>query len=77
MQVLIGRPPLFEMSEVAAMCSMLDGAMPPRIDNPNVSDLIWRIIEGCWHTVASRRISVEEVVSLLEMEQSRIPTSST
>ena len=56
---------------------MLSGARPSRPDNREVSDLVWRIIEGCWHSVASRRMPIEEVVPLLEAEQSHIPTSVT
>ena len=70
-QVLTGRPPFFEMTEIAATYSMLSGARPPRPNHHEVSDRIWSMVERCWHTVPSRRMSIEEVVGLLEAELRR------
>jgi hypothetical protein len=67
-QVLTGRPPFFEMTEVAATYSMVNGARPSRPNHHEISDRIWRTVERCWHTVPSRRMSIEEVVGLLEAE---------
>jgi hypothetical protein len=74
-QILTGRPPFFKMTEVATMYAMLDGARSSRPDNHEFSDTVLRIIENCWHSVASRRMPIEEVVSLLEAERSRILAS--
>jgi hypothetical protein len=64
----MGRPPFFEMTEVAATYSMLSGARPPRPNHHEISDRVWYMIERCWHIVPSKRMSVEEVVDLLEAE---------
>ena len=74
-QILTGRPPVFEMTGVATMYAMLDGAGSSRPGNHEFSDLVLQIIENCWHGVASRRMLIEEVVSLLEAERSRILAS--
>jgi hypothetical protein len=70
-QVLTGRPPFFEMTEIAATYTMLNGTRPSRPNHHEVSDRIWRMIERCWHTVPSRRVSAGEVVELLEAELRR------
>ena len=67
-QVLTGRPPFFELAEVAAMYSMLKGDRPPRPNHQEVSDRIWYMIERCWHVVPSERMSIGEVIVLLETE---------
>ena len=70
-QVFTGQPPFFGLSEIARTYSMLNGSRPSRPDCCEVSDLVWRVIEGCWNPDASRRMEIEEVVTLLE-ELSRI-----
>lgn len=70
-QVLTGRPPFSEMTEIAATYSMLSGARPPRPDGCKISDRVWDMIERCWHDAPSRRLSVGEVVSLLGTELGR------
>jgi hypothetical protein len=48
--------------------SMANGARPSRPNHHGTSDRIWRMVERCWHTVPSKRMSTEEVVGLLEAE---------
>ena len=76
-QILTGRPPFFEMTDVAASYSMLSGARPPRPGHDEISDRLWHMIEWCWDRVPSKRISVGEAVSILEAELQRTPDSGT
>jgi serine/threonine protein kinase len=71
-QILTGRPPFFEMTEIAATYSMLNGARPPRPNHHSeISDRVWYMIERCWHDVPSRRMSAGEAANLLETELGR------
>jgi len=74
-QVITGRPPFSEMTEIAASYSMLSGARPPRPDHHEISDGVWYMIEQCWDGVPSRRLSIGEVISILETESGRTPAS--
>ena len=74
-QVLTGRPPFYEMTEMAATYSMLTGARPPPPDNHDISDRVLDMIERCWDRVPSRRLSVAEAVNILEIELGGIPNS--
>jgi hypothetical protein len=67
-QVLTGRPPFADMTEIAATYSMLSGARPPRPNHHEISDRVWYMIERCWDNVPLKRMSIGEVVSLLEAE---------
>lgn len=67
-QVLTGRVPFCEMTKAAASHSMLKGVRPQRPNGHRISDRMWYIIEHCWHSEPSERISIEEAVSLLETE---------
>lgn len=67
-QVLTGRPPFANMTEIAATYSMLNGARPPWPNHHEISDRVWYMVERCWHNVPSKRMSVGEVVDLLEAE---------
>lgn len=51
---------------------MLKGSGLSRPDCREVSDVVWRVIEGFWDPVASRRMEIKEVVALLEEESCRI-----
>lgn len=70
-QVLTGRPPFFDMTEVAATYSMVNGARPQRQHHQRISGRVWYIIERCWHNLPSERMSVSEVVNLLEIGTGR------
>jgi len=70
-QVFTGRLPFYEMTEMAATYSMLSGARPPRPDNHDIPDRVWDVIERCWDSVPSRRLSVGEAVRILETELGR------
>ena len=63
------------MTEVAATYSMLSGARPSRQNHHKIPDRVWYMIEQCWHNVPSERMSVEEVVNLLEIELRRTSAS--
>jgi len=71
-QVLTGKPPFFEMSEIAAAHSMLNGARPPRTNSNEITDQVWYIIERCWDNVPSKRMSAGQVAILLEIESLRV-----
>lgn len=67
-QVLTGRPPFSEMTDIAAKYLMFNGTRPPRPHHGAISDRVWHMIECCWHNVPSERMSAEEVVNLLGKE---------
>jgi hypothetical protein len=67
-QVLTGRPPFFETTEIAATYSMLNGVRPPRPNLHKISDRVWYMVERCWHNVPSERMPAGEVVDLLQAE---------
>lgn len=68
-QVLTGRPPFSDtMTKIAAMHAMLNGDRPSRRNDHEISDRVWYMIQRCWHSVPSRRMSVREAVDLLEIE---------
>ncbi|KAF9645215.1 kinase-like protein [Thelephora ganbajun] len=65
-EILTGRPPFYGMTEIAAAYSMLTGDRPSQPDNHEISDRLWDMIERCWDSMPSKRMSVGEVVGLLE-----------
>jgi len=56
------------MSKVAGVYSMLKGHRPGRPDHPELSDRLWKLIEGCWKSDPARRKTIAEVVDILEAE---------
>ena len=67
-QVFAGRVPFSDKSNVAGVCLMLEGHRPGRPDHPELSDRLWKLIKGCWESVATRRKTIAEVVYVLEAE---------
>lgn len=63
-QVFMGGP----AAGITSPRSVIRGPRPPRPVHREISDPIWRVIESCWHDVASMRMLVGEVVDLLEAE---------
>ena len=47
---------------------MLEGHRPGRPDHPELSDRLWKLIKGCWESVAARRKTIADVVRVLEAE---------
>lgn len=76
-QIITGRPPFSEMTEIVATYSMLNGARPPRPNHHEISDRVWYMIERCWHNTPSQRMSAGEAVNLLETELRHTPHSRT
>jgi len=74
-QVFTGRPPPPGPAGTAPARSMTKRPKLSRPTHHEVSDLVWRIVESCWHSVASRRMVIGEVVVLLEAELGRISAS--
>ena len=71
-QVLVGKPVFGEMSEITATHLMSSGSRPRRPDQKEVSKVVWQVIQSCWDPLASRRMRIDEVVTLLESELGRI-----
>ena len=65
------------MTEIAATYSMLSGARPSRPNYHEISDQMWYLIEQCWDSVPSRRLSVGEAAGILEKELGRTSASCT
>ena len=53
---------------VAGVYPMLEGRRPARPDYPQLSDWVWEVIEGCWEGNPAQRITIAEVVTILEAE---------
>jgi hypothetical protein len=47
---------------------MLSGNRPTRPDHPELSDRVWKTIEGCWEADPAKRKKITEVVAILEAE---------
>ena len=71
-QVFTGRLPFFRLPGTAATFLLVSSSRPSRTDCHEVSDVVWRVIEGCWDPVESRRMEIEKVVTLLGEELRRI-----
>ena len=50
---------------------MLEGSRPPRPDDPELSDRVWDMINLCWESTPSQRITIADVVYVLETELKR------
>jgi len=68
MQVLTGQLPFSEMTEIAVTYSMLSGDRPLRQNHQEISVPLWYMIERCWHSVPSKRMTAGETLNLLETE---------
>lgn len=67
-QVFAGRALFSNQNNIAGAVSMLEGRRPDRPDHPALSDRLWKLIHGCWKGDAARRMTIVEVVSVLEGE---------
>jgi len=47
---------------------MLNGRRPARPNHPELSDRVWRVIEGSWKVNPAKRKTIAEVVAILEAE---------
>ena len=47
---------------------MLSGRRPDRPDHPELTNRVWRMIKRCWKGDPTRRITMAEVVTVLETE---------
>jgi len=47
---------------------MVNGRRPARPDHPELSDRVWKMIEGCWKSDPAQRKTITEVVTILEAE---------
>ena len=67
-QVFAGRVPFSNENMVAGVYSMLKGRRPTRPDHPQLSDLVWKVIKGCWKSNPAQRMTIAEVVTTLDIE---------
>ena len=51
---------------------MSNGRRPARPDHHEVSDHVWKMIEGCWKNDPAKRKTMTEVVTILEAELNTI-----
>lgn len=47
---------------------MLKGRRPGRPVHPELSDRLWKLINGCWKVDPAQRKTIIEVVAILEAE---------
>jgi len=55
-------------SDAIAAHAMWKGAQSPRPDHPEVSDRMWEMMKQCWKRAPPERITIMEVVRVLEAE---------
>jgi len=67
-QIFAGKVPFSDENMVAAVFSMLKGRRPVRPHHPELSDRLWKMINGCWKVVPSQRKTIVKVVAILEAE---------
>jgi len=67
-EVFAVRRVFHNLSDTAAMYSMMDGSRPPRPEDPELSDRIWDMINNCWENTPTKRITMADVVSILDTE---------
>ena len=65
-EVLSGHAPWFGYRHFAAMRMVLDGERPKRPQGAWFTDSIWEMLELCWKSQPSERISAETVLLCLE-----------
>lgn len=54
------------------MYSMLRGRRPGRPDHPELSDRVWKTIQGCWKGNPARRKTIAQVVAILGAELNKV-----
>ena len=47
---------------------MVNGRRPPRPNHPELSDRVWKMIERSWVANPTQRMTITEVVSMLDAE---------
>jgi len=47
---------------------MVNGRRPPRPNHPELSDRVWGMIKGCWVVNPTQRMTITEVISILDAE---------
>ena len=67
-QTFAGRVLFSEKSEIARTVSMWEGHRPTRPDHPEISNRVWRLVQECWEADPARRMSIAEVIAVLEVE---------
>lgn len=67
-QVFAVQVPFSDKTKVAGVLSMWKGHRPARPHHPELSENLWRVIEACWRVNPARRITIREVVLVLETE---------
>jgi hypothetical protein len=67
-QVFAGRVPFHNKGNVAGVYLMLKGRRPGRLDHPELTDHVWKMIKGCWKSDPTQRHTMAEVVAILEAE---------
>ncbi|KAF9778025.1 kinase-like domain-containing protein [Thelephora terrestris] len=67
-EVFAGRVPFSDRPKVAGVVSMWKGHRPDRPHHPELSDRLWKTIEGCWKVNPAQRMTIAQVVGVLEAE---------
>lgn len=67
-QVFAGKFPFSDKPKIAGVVSMWNGHRPDRPHHPELSDRLWRTIEGCWKINPAQRVTIAQVVGVFETE---------
>lgn len=68
-QVFAGQVPFFDEGIVAGVHAMTIGRRPARPTHPQLSDRIWKLIEGSWRVDAAQRMTMAEAIAILEARE--------
>lgn len=70
-QVFAERTPFSHQNNFAGMYSVLEGRRAARPDHPELSNRLWKLIEGCWKHDPVQRKTIAGVIAVLEAELNR------
>jgi hypothetical protein len=63
-----GEAPVFEEDKFIGVHTKFHACLPSRPEHPELSDRVWKTINGCLKKVPSQRKTITEVVVALDAE---------
>ena len=71
-----GKPPFAGRIEPGVISSVFQNDRPPRPVHPECSDSLWVTINQCWASNPSSRMTIAEVIEILEAELDGSPATA-
>ena len=66
MKVFSGKVPFSEMTDPAAISSIMGGKRPTRPNHCDFTESLWALTQKCWDEEAQNRPEVREVIKVLK-----------